>query len=373
MKRILLFFCFFTTYTFNAQIKETPIFSGNSYLISSKTLKQEREIQVYLPKEYSTTKKEYPVLYILDGQWFFSSGVSIQSALRTPDAMPEMIIVGIKNSNPLRRKLFSSESDKFTKFLKDEVISFIDSKFRTNNERIIFGWEAAAYYISETLLKEKKLFTGAIVTNGGYVSEELVKKFKSDKDIYLYIANSKKDIFNISYTEEFNKILTKHNPKNLQWKYELFNDEVHETLGHLAMYKGLRHYYHNFDDLVFESIKEFESKGGIAFIKTYFKEREKRFGPNPKIEEDTKNILIWLAWNRDNFKYFNLFVEEFKGVLDNRRHANAYWKNRFGHFYLKHKDFKNAQKLFGEGLTKYPNSTFEKEMKEGLIKAKSKH
>ena len=116
----------------------------------------------------------------------------------------------------------------------------------------------------------------------------MVKNFKSDKDVYLYIANSKKDIFNISYTEEFNKFLTEHNPKNLQWKYELFNDEVHETLSHLAMYKGLRHYYHNFDDLVFESIKEFESKGGIAFIKTYFKERKKRFGPNPKIEEDTK-------------------------------------------------------------------------------------
>lgn len=373
MKNILLFFCFCITYTFNAQIKGAPISIGDVYSISSKILNQEREIQVYVPNNYKTSKQKYPVLYILDGQWFFSSGVSIQRALRTPDAMPEMIVVGIKNSNPLRRKLFSSESGKFTKFLKDDVFSFIDSKFRTNKERIIFGWEAAAYYISETLLKEKNIFTGAIVTDGGYASEELVKNFNSDKDIYLYIANSKKDIFNISSTEEFNKFLTKHNPKNLQWKYELFNDEVHETLGHLAMYKGLRHYYHNFDDLVFESIKEFENKGGIDFIKKYFNERKKRFGPNPKIEEDSKNILIWLAWNRDNFKYFNLFVNEFEGILDNRRHANAYWKNRFGQFYLKHKDFKNAQKLFSEGLSNYPNSSFEKEMKEGLKRAKNKH
>jgi predicted alpha/beta superfamily hydrolase len=112
-----------------------------------------------------------------------------------------MIIVGIKNSTPLQRTLFSDDSNKFTYFIKNEVISFIDSKFRTNNERIIFGLEAAAYYISETILTEKNVFSGAIITNGGYASDEIVKEFKSDKDIYLYMANSKKDIFNISSSD----------------------------------------------------------------------------------------------------------------------------------------------------------------------------
>ena len=37
------------------------------------------------------------------------------------------------------------------------------------------------------------------------------------------------------------------------------------------------------------------------------------------------------------------------------------------------KFFKNAQKLFSEGLSNYPNSSFEKEMKEGLKRAKNKH
>jgi predicted alpha/beta superfamily hydrolase len=201
----------------SAQSKGAPISIGDNYTISSKVLNKDRVIQVYLPDSYDSSKEKYPVLYVLDGQWFFSSGVSVQKALRTPDAIPEMIVVGIINSNPLRHTLFSDESDKFTAFLKDEVISFVDSKFRTNKERIIFGWEAAAYYISETILKEKGLFTGGILTDGGFASEEIVKGFQSDVDVYLYMANSKKDIFNIAETESFNKVLKKNNTKKIRW------------------------------------------------------------------------------------------------------------------------------------------------------------
>ena len=365
---------FFLSYVvlINAQTKGAPVTIGDNYVINSKVLNQDRKIQIYLPDSYATSKEKYPVLYVLDGQWFFSSGVSVQKALRTPDAIPEMIVVGIINSDSLRYTLFSDESDKFTTFLKDEVISFVDSKFRTNKERIIFGWESSAYYIGETILKNNNLFTGAITSNGGYAPEKMVKEFKSNKDIYLYVANSRKDIFNISYTEEFHKFLKKYNPKNLKWKYELFNDEVHETLAHLAMYKGLKHYYHNYDDLVFESIKEFEDRGGIDYINTYFKERKERFGADEEIEEATKNILVWLAWNRDNIQYFNLFAKEFKGILENKRHNNAYWKNRFGQFYLKHNDYKNAINFFKTGISKFPNSDFQKDMERGLKEAKNK-
>lgn len=372
MKKTLLLL--FTTLSLSglfAQKKGAPITIGTNYTINSKILNQDREIQIYLPDSYGSSKEKYPVLYILDGQWFFSSGVSVQKALRTPDAIPEMIIVGIKNSNPLRRTLFDEEKEKFTSFLKNEVISFIDSKYRTTQERVVFGWEAGAYYISEMILEEKDLFSGAIITDGGYASEEIVKGFNSDKDIYLYIANSRKDVFNISSSDAFNEILKKNDPKKLHWKYELFNDEVHETLPHLAMYKGIKHYYHNYDDLVFESIQQYVDLGGVDYLTTYFKERLIRFGPNDEVEEDTKNILIWLAWNRDNFKYFNSFVEEFEGILDNKRHANAYWKNRFGDFYLKHKDYKNAKIFFETGLSRYPNSNFEDEMKKGLKAAQN--
>lgn len=373
MKPLFLFImcCFLNTICI-AQEDNSQINIGINHTIKSSILNHDRTIQIYIPNGYSDSKQEYPVLYILDGQWYFLSGVAIQKALRTPGAIPEMIVVGINNSNPLRRNLFGDENEKFTNFLINEVIQYIDSNYRTNQERVIFGWEAAAYYISELILEKSEFFNGAIITDGGYASEDLVNKFSSKKDVYLFMANSRKDIYYIGSTEAFHIILKKNNPKNLIWKYDLFNDEVHETLAHLAIYKGLKYYYHNYDSPVFESIQQYIDLGGMDYLTTYFKDRAKRFGGNGDIDDGTKNGLIWLAWNRNNFEYFDIFMNEFKDVLTTDRYTSAYWQNRFGQFYLKHRDYLNAIKYFNEGLTKFPNSNFEEEMQKGLTDAKNK-
>lgn len=373
-KQAILFF-FFLSLLFSsvdAQVKEKKdIVIGSAYTITSKVLHQENEIQVYLPNSYATSKEKYPVLYLLDGQRFFTNGVAIQKSLRSPIALPEMIVVGINSTQSTRRPLFG-DGDKYTSFIKNDVIRFVDANFRTNQDRIIFGWEAAAYYISKMILQEKDLFSAAIVTDGGLASEKIIKEFKSDKEIYLYIANSKRDIYSVKSTEKFNERLIKHNPQNLRWKYKLFNEEVHQSMPHLALYKGLQYYYYNYDSPVFESIDAYVKAGGIPYLKSFFKERAKRFGRNKKLEQNTQNSLIWLAWNKNNFKYFSYFMEEFKDVLKTKRYDNAYWQNRLALFYLKHKDYKNAIKFFENGIKKYPNTQFDDSMKKGLKEAKSK-
>ncbi|MCD2259988.1 alpha/beta hydrolase-fold protein [Psychroserpens luteolus] len=373
MKLLFVFItCSFLTTICPAQESNSQITIGVNHNIKSFNLNEERAIQIYTPDGYSESEQKYPVLYILDGQQYFLSGVSIQKALRRPRAIPKMIVVGITDKESSRWTWFGDEKEKFSSFLIDEVIPFINSNYKTNEEHVIFGWEGAAYYASELILKHPEVFNGAILSNGGYASKEIVKDFYTNKATYLYMANSKKDIYNISYTEEFNEILKEHSPKNLVWKYDLYNDEIHESLAHLALYKGLKFYYHNYNSLVFESIQEYIDLGGMDYLTRYFKERAQRFGGDETIDNSTKNGLIWLAWNRDNFEYFNLFMTEFKDVLTTKRYASAYWQNRFGQFYLKHKDYQNAIKHFNVGLTKYPNTRFEKQMKEGLIDAKSR-
>ncbi|PRX56654.1 alpha/beta hydrolase [Flagellimonas meridianipacifica] len=374
MKRLLIFtlFCFVNTGLCVAQEYNSPITIGVNHTIKSSILNQDRAIQIYTPESYSDSTKEYPVLYILDGQRYFLSGVAVQTAMKNPRAIPEMIVVGIATNNPLRRTLFGDESEKFTSFLIKEVVHYVDSNYRTSDERVIFGWEAAAYYISEMILQQSEVFDGAIITDGGYASEDLVKGFTSKKDVYLFMANSKKDIYYIGSTDAFQEVLNNHAPKNLIWKYRLFNDEIHESLPHLAIYKGLKHYYHNYNSLVFESIEAYIDLGGMDYLTSYFEERAKRFGFDKQIDNSTKNALIWLAWKRDNFEYFKIFMTEFKDVLSTQRYASAYWQNRFGQFYLKHEDYTNAITYFNAGLTKYPNSSFETEMQEGLTLAKNK-
>lgn len=372
MKSLFVFIaCSFLTFICLAQENGSQITIGTTYTITSTSLNEEVAVQVYTPDGYSKSEKKYPVLFILDGQHYFLSAVGIQKAIREPRAIPEMIVVGITINEAFRWTWFGDEKEKFSIFLMDEVLPFVTSKYKTNKEHIIFGWEAAAYYVSELLLKHPEVFNGGIATNGGYASKEIVKDFSATKATYLYMANSKKDVYNIAETEEFHTILKEYSPQNLLWKYDLYNDEVHESLAHLALYKGLKFYYHNYNSLAFESIQQYVDLGGMEYLTRYFKERGERFGGDGTIDHNTKNGLIWLAWNRDNFEYFKQFMVEFKDVLVTKRYASAYWQNRFGQFYLKHKDYPNAIKYFNAGLSKYPNSNFEKQMKEGLAKAKS--
>jgi len=100
MKRlIIVLVCCFLSIPISGQVEGSEIILGVNHTLKSSILNQDRTIQVYVPDSYKDTEQSYPVLYILDGQWYFLSGVSIQKALRTPGAVPEMIVVGINSSH----------------------------------------------------------------------------------------------------------------------------------------------------------------------------------------------------------------------------------------------------------------------------------
>lgn len=365
---IVIFIFLFTSNTYS-QTKGTEVSIGTKYSINSSVLNQEREVYIYLPDSYDSSDEQYATLYILDGQWYFANGVAIQKALRTPDHLPEMIVVGIKNKNPLRRTMFDDEHLNFLSFIETELIDFVDKNFRTNKKRILFGWEDGAYFACSAFFDKSQLFDGVIISDGAQNDKNIISDFNklnTSEVKYLYMANSEKDIYSIQWTEAFNSFLIENQPNNVKWEYEKFNNEVHESLPYLSMYHGLIYYYHNYPSLVFSSIDDFNKIGGIPYLETYFKERGERFGFPTEIDNSTRNSLIWLALNRDDFKSFDLFMNEFSSVLTTSRYDNAYWQNRLAQFYLKHKDSKNAMAFFMTGIEKYADSDLVPEMYVGL-------
>ena len=73
----------------------------------------------------------------------------------------------------------------------------------------------------------------------------------------------------------------------------------------------------------FSSIDEYVKLGGMEYLKGYFAKRGERFGFPADIANATKNGLIWLAWNRDNYEYFDRFMTAFKYVLTTKRYDSA--------------------------------------------------
>ncbi|GAA0890669.1 hypothetical protein GCM10009122_03480 [Fulvivirga kasyanovii] len=350
---------------------QNSLTAGEQYTLNSEILNTERNLFVYLPPDYGTNEnKHYPTLYIMDGHWYFFAGVAIQKTLRGEELLPEMIIVGVDMPRPERDSIFSNQWDDFQQFIKQEVVPFVDSNFRTQDERLLFGWESCGALVCQLLLDRDQMFDAAIASNGAHISQEMMDEFakqnNSATEKYLFIANSVKDIYNIDSSEDAAAKLKKGNLPNLVWEYRLFNDEIHESMPYTSMYQGLKYYYHNYGSLIFSSVKAFHEYGGVPAVKGYFKQRGERFGVPESIDDNTKNSLIWLAWYRDDFETFQLLMSEFSDVLSTRRYASAYWQNRFGQYYLKHKDFENAIRYFNEGITRYPDDNFMAQMYSGL-------
>ena len=133
---ILLLFIVFNSYS---QVEDNVF--GKKFSIDSKVLDESRDIQIYFPKSYSSSKKEYPVLYILDGQRFQMQGVSILESFLRNKLSHELIVVGINTKYPNRYRHFQKTD--FLEFMEKELIAHIDKTYRTTNERILYGWEFA--------------------------------------------------------------------------------------------------------------------------------------------------------------------------------------------------------------------------------------
>ncbi|HEX6915209.1 MAG TPA: alpha/beta hydrolase-fold protein [Chitinophagaceae bacterium] len=111
-------------------------------------LDRKRRIWIYLPRGYASSRTDYPVLYMHDGQNLFNEQTAPFGEWGVDEAMDslqretgqEMIVVGIDNGgdkrmteyNPYNNNEFGAgEGNQYVDFLVQTLKPYIDSKFRT--------------------------------------------------------------------------------------------------------------------------------------------------------------------------------------------------------------------------------------------------
>ena len=150
-----------------------PITLGESYTVPSQVMGTERTINVYLPAGYAEGEKRYPVLYLIDGgvdqDFVHVVGASVIGAAwgRSRDA----IIVGIATKDRrdeltgttadpalLAKYPTAGHSQRFRRFIHDEVKPLIAGRYRTDGTDGVIGESLAGLFIAETWLREPDLF-----------------------------------------------------------------------------------------------------------------------------------------------------------------------------------------------------------------------
>ena len=343
-----------------AQIRSEDNIVGSKVLIQSGVLKQEREIQVYLPDSYASSEKTFPVLYLLDGQRYFLHGVSIQKTFAEFRQSPDFIVVGVSKLPSDRNRNYSSNSTNYLNFIKSEVIKYVDSSYRTSKDRILFGWAFAGGFVIETLIKEPDLFSSYIAASPFPLSGKIKKidsliQVNTVLENLLFFTSGANEGSVKEGTSELNKLLIANAERTPNWKFEELQGEVHRSTPFTTLYRGIKHHFDFYPELQFNSLEEFIDAGGLPFVYDYYRKRASKYGFSSDLTDWTMFSLVRNAIRANSFSHFEQLHNEFNptGYFERLRESRAC---TIADFYLKNQKTDEARELFLKVLELYPAS-----------------
>ncbi len=180
-------------------------------------LNRTRRIWVYLPADYATTNKKFPVLYMHDGQNLFDEATSGFGEWGVDECLDslfkkgkECIVIGIDNGtkrmneyNPYEFKPYGNgEGDKYVEFLVNTLKPFIDKKFRTQSGKkstFIAGSSMGGLISLYAVIKYPNVFGGAGIFSPAFWTapgidndiDRLAKKINSK--LFFYAGGKESD------------------------------------------------------------------------------------------------------------------------------------------------------------------------------------
>jgi enterochelin esterase family protein len=203
----------------HGQLSDTSFYSVN--------LANSRTILVYVPAGYSTSGKRYPVIYVHDGPDYVNlcSAATIFDNLAHAGRMAEVIGVFIPAVDRTA-EYAGNKQQKFTKFMTEEIVPWIDNRYRTFPDaahRMVLGASNGGNISLWLGMSHPEIF-GLVAAQSSNVQEEIQNGFQNDpkRDLSLYIDIGRYDIDVLKPLVENLKNTLQQ--KGYNYKYQLNND-----------------------------------------------------------------------------------------------------------------------------------------------------
>jgi predicted alpha/beta superfamily hydrolase len=239
-----------------------PLAIGETFVIGSTILREERRINVYFPPGYVSSDARVPVLYMPDGGIAedFVHVAGLVQVLVGNGTMRPFLLVGIENTQRRRDMTGPTEnaddqkiaprvggSQKFRAFLRDELMPVVEKRYRTTKERAIVGESLAGLFVIETLVHQPELFDTYIAIDPSlwWNDEKLVVEAgerlreRAGPKKTLLIATSDEPGM-IAAAQRFIKQLESSSSSGFRWHYDPFPEEKHSTIYHPAALRAFR-------------------------------------------------------------------------------------------------------------------------------------
>lgn len=235
----------------SAQPKKEPVENAfinknvDFYLFNSNEVKSDLHIYIKVPDNYSESNNDFPVLYVLDGDIVFPIAKGVVQYLLYGKYVPDLIIVGIgygtlnekvpngnnrsRDYSPTQRngRPNTGKAEQFLTFLKDELIPFVDDKYRTDkNDRILQGHSMGGLFATYALLTSQNVFNRYIISSP-YLWWDDKSIFTLENEFPQKDSELKANVF-ISYGEDEDK--------------KIYADTINEMISYIEnkSYNGLK-------------------------------------------------------------------------------------------------------------------------------------
>jgi predicted alpha/beta superfamily hydrolase len=168
-------------------------------------LNRNRRIMIYLPPDYETTQKRYPVLYMHDGQNLFDDATSFSGEWGVDESLNDLyaqgdygcIVVGIDNGGALRLDELApwlntdynegGEGMQYVDFIVETLKPYVDANYRTftgRNYTAIMGSSLGGLISQYALMQHQTVFSKAGIFSPAF--------WFNDPEIFNHSANTTK-------------------------------------------------------------------------------------------------------------------------------------------------------------------------------------
>jgi predicted alpha/beta superfamily hydrolase len=338
--------------------------------ILSTFLEELKEFKVFVPKNYSFSKNDFPLTIVLDADELFESYIATANLYANKGQAPSQIIVGISQDLPsLKERDYGYE---FTNsyptetslntlgFIKQELIPFMEKNYRISTFKTIVGSGITANFSNYFLLDETPTFQSYININPSFAPDlyKYIKQYAaalSEDEFYYYIGHGN------DLTENENKRINAIDKELIgidstyfKYTYEKFA----KSRSFVSIPKGLAsaqsYAFENFSPISKEEFTKkiafLSPKAAMEYLIYKYENIAYLYGQETPIRIDDfiaiENIII----DKENGD----FLKEFGELALEKHPGDALGNYYIGKFYEDMKELKLALKEYKIGYAKIP-------------------
>ncbi|NIK91082.1 esterase [Mangrovimonas sp. CR14] len=311
-------------------------------VFESSKLNSKRTLKIHLPKNYDPSSNlKYPLVFVFDADYLFEPVVGQTKFQSYFDEMPGSIIVGVVQGN---ERVYDSFFDdvtglplesgaRFFEFVGQELIPYLDSKYKTSDFRVAVGHNIMGNFINSFMLKDKPLFHAYVNLSPdlkGSMGDNIVHRLSNARsEFFYYMATSTDDkrMLHETIMETNGKIKQIENT-NVTYYFDEFKDESHYTLVTGAISRAFDKIFELYKPLQEKELKEkvLPYEGTLdKYLVDRYKKIEDRFGIVKPIAEEEFQKVVAVAEEREDLESL-----EKLGKLANKE----YPESMLGDYYL---------------------------------------